>query len=230
MVTFGMTPPLRFTPPSMSVSLERITDFLATVPLFRELDRSSVRGFAELTREQRFAKGAMILQEGQIERDIYYIMSGAVRVIYLSEFEEQTIRFGYEGSIINSLSSFLKESPSEFYIEAMRKTQLKVISKEMFLKLVNESTENLLQYATMLEGVIAQQIDRETDLLTTRSTSRRHGMSSSTIRPSRAYTLRARPPSSELTASTTSPSGVNRMATRFHEAYPISSDPSRSAA
>jgi CRP/FNR family cyclic AMP-dependent transcriptional regulator len=39
----------------MSVSLDRITDFLATVPLFRELDRASVRGFAELTREQKFA-------------------------------------------------------------------------------------------------------------------------------------------------------------------------------
>lgn len=108
----------------------------------------------------------MILQEGQIERDVYYIASGAVRVIYLSEFEEQTIRFGYEGSIINSLSSFLKETPSEFFIEAMRKTQLRIIPKESFFALVHESPDNLRQYAAMLETVITQQIDRETDLLT----------------------------------------------------------------
>lgn len=122
--------------------------------------------FSEKGIEKTFPKGAMILQEGQIERDVYYIVSGAVRVIYLSEFEEQTIRFGYECSIINSLSSFLKESPSEFYIEAMRKTQLRVLSKEAFITLVHESPENLRQYAAMLETVITQQIDRETDLLT----------------------------------------------------------------
>ena len=52
MVTFGTTP-LRFTPPNMSVSLERITDFLATVPLFRELPRAAVRGFAEHARGRR---------------------------------------------------------------------------------------------------------------------------------------------------------------------------------
>ena len=106
------------------------------------------------------------MHEGEIERDIYYVVSGAIRVIYLTEFEEQTIRFGYEGSIINSLSSFLKGAPSEFYIEAMRKTHVKIISKEAFLKLVYESLENLRQYTTMLEEVITQQIDRETDLLT----------------------------------------------------------------
>ena len=33
-----------------------------------------------------------------------------------------------------------------------------------------------------------------------------------------AYTLSARPPASEVTASTTSPSGVKRIATRFQEA------------
>lgn len=122
--------------------------------------------FFEKGRAQIFPKGAMILREGEIERDVYYIVSGAVRVIYLSEFEEQTIRFGYEGSIINSLSSFLKESPSEFYIEAMRKTQLRIISKECFQALIHESPESLRQYAAMLETVITQQIDRETDLLT----------------------------------------------------------------
>jgi len=34
MLTFG-TPPLRFAPSTMSVSLDRIADFLSTVPLFR---------------------------------------------------------------------------------------------------------------------------------------------------------------------------------------------------
>ena len=69
--------------------------------------------------EKTISKGDFLLREGEVERNVYYISSGAVRVFLLSEHEELTIRFGYEGSIINSLASFIKGTPSEFYIEAI---------------------------------------------------------------------------------------------------------------
>ncbi len=90
MVTFGTTP-LRFTPPTMSVSLDRITDFLTTVPLFRELERSAVRGFAELTREQRFAKGAMIVTEGDPGDALFVVRSGEVKVVLVGDDGREVI-------------------------------------------------------------------------------------------------------------------------------------------
>ena len=90
MVTFG-TPPLRFAPSTMSVSLDRITDFLSTVPLFRELERSAVRGFAELTREQRFAKGALIVSEGDAGDALYVVRSGEVKVVVGGEDGREVI-------------------------------------------------------------------------------------------------------------------------------------------
>ena len=84
MVTFGTTP-LRLTPPTLSVSLDRITDFLATVPLFRELERSAVRGFAELTREQRFAKGAIIVTEGDPGDALFVVRTGEVKVVLIGD-------------------------------------------------------------------------------------------------------------------------------------------------
>ena len=90
MVTFGTTP-LRFSPPALSVSLERITDFLSTVPLFRELDRASVRGFAELTREQKFAKGAVIVSEGDPGDALYVVRSGEVKVVLIGEDGREVI-------------------------------------------------------------------------------------------------------------------------------------------
>lgn len=112
------------------------------------------------------SKGGFLLKEGEVEKNVYYIESGAVRVFLLSEHEELTIRFGYEGSVINSLASFIKGTPSEFYIEAIRKTSLRVISKEELHKLIYGSTENLQQYTAMLEMLVTQQIEREIDLLT----------------------------------------------------------------
>ena len=98
--------------------------------------------------------------------NVYCIETGAVRVFRQSELEQQTIRFGYRGSFINSLYSFIKNTPSEFCIEAMRKTTLRVIKKENFLELVYENNESLIQYTQLLENLVTQQIEREIDLLT----------------------------------------------------------------
>jgi len=116
--------------------------------------------------EKVISKGAFLLREGEVEKNIYFIETGAVRAFYLSEFEEQTIRLGYTGSFINSLASFIKGTPSEFYIEAIRKTKLKVITRECFLSIVNENEESQKQYNHLLEMLITQLIEREIDLLT----------------------------------------------------------------
>ncbi|RYY63143.1 MAG: Crp/Fnr family transcriptional regulator [Chitinophagaceae bacterium] len=108
-------------------------------------------------------RGVMLLTEGQIENHLYLLLSGAVRVFLLTELEEQTIRFGYAGSIVNSLSSFINGRPSEFYIEAVRKTTYKRLPKERIELLVRHQP---LSYARFLEMVLVQQIDRERDLLT----------------------------------------------------------------
>ncbi|WP_448633869.1 Crp/Fnr family transcriptional regulator [Pedobacter panaciterrae] len=93
--------------------------------------------------KKTFSKGEFILKKGEIERNIYFVESGAVRVFLLSEYEEQSIRFGFEGSIINSLASYFSESPSEFYIEAIRKTTLRVLPKEKVSALVNGDLDSL---------------------------------------------------------------------------------------
>lgn len=122
--------------------------------------------------KRTFSKGEFILKEGEIERNLYFVESGAIRVFLLSAYEEQSIRFGFEGSIINSLASYLRESPSEFYIEAIRKTTLSVISKEKVSALANKDFDSLTGYKSLLETVITQQIEREIDLLTVSPTER----------------------------------------------------------
>ncbi len=119
-----------------------------------------------------FSKGDYIIREGQVEQSFYVIESGAVRVFHVTEFEEQTIRFGYEGSIITSLSSFITGKPSEFYIEALRKTTLRIIPKHHLDQIANEDLESLFQYSKLLEALIVQQIEREIDLLTESPTKR----------------------------------------------------------
>ncbi|MEO6166341.1 MAG: Crp/Fnr family transcriptional regulator [Chitinophagales bacterium] len=120
----------------------------------------------KIAEEKVIAKGEFLIREGEVERNLYFIETGAVRAFYLSEFDEQTIRLGYAGSFINSLASFIKGTPSEFYIEAIRKTRIKSITRESFLSIVNENEESRQQYIRLLELLVTQLIDREIDLLT----------------------------------------------------------------
>lgn len=126
-----------------------------------------ILSFENAAEQKVISKGQFLIKEGEVEKNLYFVTSGAIRVFYLSEYEEQTIRFGYEGSFINSLSSFIKGTPSEFYIQAIRKTTVKYISKEKLQALVNEDNESLKQYIQLLETLVTQQIDREIDLLIT---------------------------------------------------------------
>lgn|SRR5687768_3914604 len=111
------------------------------------------------------SKGDFLIREGEVERNLYLVESGALRVFYLSEFEEMTIRFGYKASIITSLSSFIKGTPSEFYIDAIRRTTVRVLAKDVLMKLVNENMQSLKEYTALLESLVTQQIEREIDLL-----------------------------------------------------------------
>lgn len=126
-----------------------------------------IKSFEKSAEQKVISKGQFLIKEGEIEKNLYFVISGAIRVFYLSEFEEQTVRFGYMGSFINSLSSFIKDAPSELYIQAIRKTTVKYISKDKLQNLVNENSDNQRQYIQLLETLVTQQIDREIDLLIT---------------------------------------------------------------
>jgi CRP/FNR family transcriptional regulator, anaerobic regulatory protein len=123
------------------------------------------KAFAAKATQKTLAKGELLLREGEIEHHLYLVESGALRIFYLGEHEEHIIRLGYKGSIMNSLSSFLKSSPSELYVEAIRKTTLKMISKAELEAIIYANSDSQKAYITLLELLITQQVEREIDLL-----------------------------------------------------------------
>ncbi len=120
----------------------------------------------EYTIEKTFKKNDWLIKEGDIERHIYFIISGAVRAFRITDDEDQTIRLGYKGNMITSISSFFTATPSAFSIEALRKTEVSIITKEKFLAFVQQDEKHLKAYQTILENLVVQQMEREIDLLT----------------------------------------------------------------
>ncbi len=103
--------------------------------------------------------------KGSIDRNVYYIESGTLRIFILDEYEEQIIRFGYKENLIVSLDSFLTGKPSELYIQAIKKSTIKVITKpqiDTFLSV--DANRNM--WIKILEDLVLQQMEREIDILT----------------------------------------------------------------
>lgn len=104
---------------------------------------------------------------GSCDINLYFLESGSLRIFVIDEFEEHTIRFGYQNDFITALDSFINENPSDLYIQAIKKTELKVISKSVFMNFIRESSENIIIWQQVLEQLIFSQMERERDILTT---------------------------------------------------------------
>ncbi len=93
-------------------------------------------------------------------------MSGSMRVFVVDGGEEQTIRFGYQGSLIAALDSVFSGKPTEFYIQALKKTTIRAVSESDLKTLVESDLETSKLWVSLLESIALQQMERERDILT----------------------------------------------------------------
>ncbi len=117
-------------------------------------------------KELVFKRNEYLKVKGSIDTNLYLVEDGSLRIYVLDEYEEHTIRFGYKNNLITALDSFLNDQPSDFYIQALKKTTLKVLSKKKFKDFVKSIDNGNEQWIAVLENFVIQQMERERDLLT----------------------------------------------------------------
>lgn len=116
--------------------------------------------------ELELARNEYLKVSGSKDTRVYFVTSGSLRAFVVDEEEEHTIRFAYSGDLVAALDSFISEAPSPLYLQAIRKSSLKVLSKKAFLELVSGSAENMQHWQNLLLLLVHQQMEREQDLLT----------------------------------------------------------------
>ena len=116
-------------------------------------------------KEVELSRNEFLKVSGSIDTNLYYILSGSLRIFIIDESEEHTIRFGYQDNMLAALDSFISERPSEYYIQAIKRLKVKVIGKKAIMKLIEGSVELQKFWSTALEQIIFQQLEREQDIL-----------------------------------------------------------------
>ncbi len=118
-------------------------------------------------KEVKLERNEYLKVKGSTDTNLYYVKNGSLRIFLLDEEEEQTIRFGYKNNLITALDSFLNDQPSDFYIQALKKTTVKVLTKQDYLAFINASFEHKEIWNEILKSFVLQQMERERDILTT---------------------------------------------------------------
>lgn len=110
-------------------------------------------------------RNEFLKEKGSIDTNLYYIESGSLRVFVLDDYEEQIIRFGYKENLIVALDSFLTGKASDLFIQAIKKTVVKVITKQQIDRFLEVGSNQTL-WTKILESLVVQQMEREIDILT----------------------------------------------------------------
>lgn len=91
---------------------------------YAKLDQDAIAELGKRAEIEKYPKGRMILEAGQICNKIWYIKSGMVRKFHLHDGKEVTVWMHCENEIITSLHSYFSKSPTSEYIQACETTEL----------------------------------------------------------------------------------------------------------
>lgn len=77
---------------------------------------------AEKLHEKHFTRGEVILKEGQVCKEFYFVINGYIRSFGLENGREVNVKFFFEGDTACDFTSFRSAEPSNFYMIVMEDT------------------------------------------------------------------------------------------------------------
>lgn len=136
----------------------------------RDIARELARRYSTMTHDeldilesiivpQKYAKGEMILKEGDVCRQFLYIDKGLVRQFYFKHGKEVTEHLGQEHTIVMCIESLFKEEPTKLQVEALEPTTVYALPKADLERVAMHNVNIQILYRKILEeSLITSQI------------------------------------------------------------------------
>ena len=150
----------------------------------RDVARELARKYSTMTHDEldilegilvpmKFAKGEMILKEGEVCKYIYYIEHGLTRQFYFKNGKELTEHLGVDHSIFMCIESLFKEEPTHLQVQAIEPTLVFGLPKIKLEEVALHNVNIQILYRKILEeSLIISQI--HADLLRFESAQNRY--------------------------------------------------------
>lgn len=95
--------------------------FLSEFPILSEEERGII---GEQLIVGEFKKGDVLLREGEISDECYFVLKGCVRQYYLKDGDEKTTAFFAEREVVTSYLSYQQQIPSKHFFECAEDCKL----------------------------------------------------------------------------------------------------------
>lgn len=136
----------------------------------RDIARELARKYSTMTHEEldtlesilvprKYAKGEMILSEGEVCEEISYIDKGLIRQFYYKNDKELTEHIGADGEIFMCIESLFKEEKTYLQVEALEATTVYALPKQRLEQVALHNVNIQILYRKILEeSLIISQI------------------------------------------------------------------------
>ncbi|MFD2036627.1 Crp/Fnr family transcriptional regulator [Belliella marina] len=119
---------------------------------YSDLSGAVMEQFEEIMVERLFARGELLVREGDLCDRLFFIEQGVVRSYHYREVKDVTISFAQSGDFTTSMSGFVTGKPSYEYIEALEDTTVLELGRGQLLKLFEVAPQCGDVYRQMLEA------------------------------------------------------------------------------
>ncbi len=94
------------------------------------LSNDEIRAIVETMSIRHYKKKTVLLKEGQISTEVYFVLEGCVRQFYLVDGDEKTNNFFTEEQWVISMNSFSQSAPSNHFLDCCMDSTLVVGNSE----------------------------------------------------------------------------------------------------
>lgn len=95
--------------------------------------------FGHLFKRKEIPAKTILLREGEISKNGFYIEQGCIRLFFNNNGKDITFQFFFEGEGVSSVESFRTDQPSLFSIESIEPSIIHTVSKKDFQKILETS-------------------------------------------------------------------------------------------
>lgn len=128
----------------------------------RDIARELARKYSTMTHDEldilesvlvpmKFNKGEMILRDGEVCENIYYLEQGLIRQFYYKNGKELTEHLGEDHTIFMCIESLFREEPTKLQIEALEPSFVYALPKAKLEEVAMHNVNIQILYRKILE-------------------------------------------------------------------------------
>ena len=144
-------------------SLQNISNYLSEV---LEIPKEAVATCGDLYTLKKVAKNELLLSEGEICMDTFFVEKGLLRMYSLDRNgKEHIIQFAPENWLISDRSSLNFNQKSKYYIDAVEDSEVFILSKDFFTSMIDKFPQTVENNDLLLQKHIRNLQNRVNSLL-----------------------------------------------------------------